>query len=824
MKHNILWGIILLVASVSFTANAQRGPQGQYSVKGILLDSLSNEGEPYSTIRISLKSNPAKPLKLAVTGVDGKFSERLTVPGTYLINFTSVGKTSVQKEFTVSADKKNIDLGKVLIAEATEMLKGVEVVAQKPLVKAEIDKVTYSMEDDPDAKTNTTLEMLRKVPLVTVDGEDKIQVNGSSNFKVHVNGKPNNMMSNNPTEVLRSMPANSIKSIEVITEPGAKYDAEGVGGILNIITVGGGMEGYTVTLNAGASNTRLYGGGYGTVQAGKFTVTGNYSYNYQGSRNGYDDSHREDFTSDDNKFLDSHKTSKSFGNFQFGSLEGSYEIDTLNLITFSMNLMKGDFTNKQNGITEMTDYMHHPVYNYGSFGKNKSGFGEVGANLDYQHSFRKKGEYITFSYRFSNSPNNSEGNTNYKDTINVPYILQDQYFKNDASTQEHTVQLDYTNPLTSMHSIESGVKYIFRRNKSDGKYYLADKAGAYEYKGDKSTEYDHKQDILAAYLGYQLKYKKLGGKAGIRYEHTFMDADYKNKNEYFDAQFDDVVPSLMFSYQLSPSQNLRASYNMRISRPGIWYLNPFTDTSNPTTISYGNPDLASEKAHSFSLTFGSFSQKFNVNASVNYSFVNNGIEQYSFMKDGVMNSTFDNIGKNKNINLSLFLNWNLSPKTRFNINGRGAYVDYRSSGLDLKNHGFEGNIFGSFQQTLPWELRLSLNGGGGTPHVSLQGKRSSFYYYAIGFSRSFLKEKRLTVSINTSNIFNEYLSFKNNIHTSTFQSSTITRVPIRYYGFNISWRFGELKAQVRKAARSINNDDLKSGGSNAGPSGGAAAN
>lgn len=172
-------------------------------------------------------------------------------------------------------------MGKILIAEATEMLKGVEVVAQKPLVKAEIDKVTYSIEDDPDSKTNTTLEMLRKVPLVTVDGEDKIQVNGSSKFKVHVNGKPNNMMSNNPTEVLRSMPANSIKSIEVITEPGAKYDAEGVAGILNIITVGAGMEGYTVTLNGGASNMRVYGGGYGTVQSGKFTVTGNYSYNYQ---------------------------------------------------------------------------------------------------------------------------------------------------------------------------------------------------------------------------------------------------------------------------------------------------------------------------------------------------------------------------------------------------------------------------------------------------------------------------------------------------------------------------------------------------------------
>lgn len=814
MKHIILWTLVLLWASFSLSANAQKGPQGQFSVKGILIDSLSNEGEPYSTIRISLKSNPAKPVKLAVTGVDGKFSERLTVPGTYFIHFTSVGKAPVQKEFSVSATRRSVDLGKILIAEAAEMLKGVEVVAQKPLVKAEIDKVTYNMEDDPDAKTNTTLEMLRKVPLVTVDGEDKIQVNGSSKFKIHVNGKPNNMMSNNPTEVLRSMPANTIKSIEVITEPGAKYDAEGVAGILNIVTVGGGMEGYTVTLNGGVSNTRVYGGGYGTVQAGKFTVTGNYSYNYQGSRKGYNDSHREDFAAETNKYLDSHQDSKSFGNFQFGSMEGSYEIDTLNLISFSMNLMSGNFTNKRNGATWMTDPARQPIYSYESFGKNKSGFGEVGANVDYQRSFKKKGEYLTFSYRFSNSPNNSEGNTNYEDMEQVPFPLQDQYFKNDASTKEHTLQLDYTNPLTSVHSIETGVKYIFRKNESDGKYYLADKDGKYEYNEGMSTQYDHKQDIWAAYLGYQLKYKKLGGKAGIRYEHTLMDADYKNRNEHFDAKFDDVVPSLMFSYQLAPTKNLRASYNMRISRPGIWYLNPFTDTSNPTTISYGNPDLESEKAHSFSLTFGSFSQKLNVNTSINYSFVNNGIERYSFIEDGVMNSTYDNVGKSKNINMSLFLNWNMSSKTRFNINARGAYVDYRSPGLGLKNHGFEGNLFGSFQQTLPWELRLSLNGGGGSPHISLQGESSSFYYYAIGLSRSFLKEKRLTISLNTSNLFNKYISFKNNITTSTFCSSNVTKVPIQYYGFNISWRFGELKARVKKAARSINNDDLKGGGGN----------
>ena len=143
----------------------------------------------------------------------------------------------------------------------------------------------------------------------------------------------------------------------------------------------------------------VYGGGYGTVQSGKFTVTGNYSYNYQGSQKGFEDSYREDFTSQENKFLESHRRSKSYGNFQFGSLEGSYEIDTLNLISFSMNLMTGNFTNKRIGNTQMTNHAGNPVYGYGSLGNNESGFGEVGGNMDYQHSFKKKGELLTFSYR-----------------------------------------------------------------------------------------------------------------------------------------------------------------------------------------------------------------------------------------------------------------------------------------------------------------------------------------------------------------------------------------------------------------------------------------
>lgn len=286
MKHRLLL-LLLFVFTASVAGWAQKSVAPSYTIKGVLLDSLTQEGEPYATIRITKKNAPEKALKMAVTGANGKFQEKLNVPaGDYVISISSIGKAPVVKEFTLKSSTKVVDLGTMLSAEANNELKGVEVVAQKPLVKVDVDKIEYNIEDDPDSKSNSILEMLRKVPLVTVDGEDNIQVNGSSSFKVHVNGKPNNMMSNNPKEVLKSMPANSIKYIEVITSPGAKYDAEGVGGILNIVTVGSGFEGYTATFRGSANNNGAGTGAYAMVKQGKLTLSANYNFNYNNSPRG----------------------------------------------------------------------------------------------------------------------------------------------------------------------------------------------------------------------------------------------------------------------------------------------------------------------------------------------------------------------------------------------------------------------------------------------------------------------------------------------------------------------------------------------------------
>ena len=823
MRNYFLSLLLLLVAGIPVSIHAQKS-QGAYSVKGILVDSLTNDGEPYATIRIALTEHPQKPVRLAVTADNGKFNEKLNQPGSYVISFSSVGKNSVQRNFTLTEKAPNADLGTILISESAEMLKGVEVVAQKPLVKAEIDKVTYSMEDDPDSKTNSTLEMLRKVPLVTVDGEDNIQVNGSSNFKVHVNGKPNNMMSNNPKEVLKSLPANSVKAIEVITDPGAKYDAEGIGGILNIITISGSsMQGYTVSLNAGVNNRGYNAGAYGTVQVGKFTVTGNYSYNHSDTPGNTSTSNREDFTSDTYKYLSQNSSGKNKGDFNFGSMEGSYEIDTLNLVSFSMQMYGGAYDSWGTGNTLMQNSKKEHVYSYNTLINNYNGYGSIGANFDYQHSFKKKGEYLTFSYRYNGSPDNSEASTEYEDIRDYPYDLRNQRYNNDARTDEHTFQLDYTNPISSMHDIDFGAKYILRNNKSESQYFK-EYNGNYQLDESLTDNFKQTQDILAAYGDYKLKWKKMAAKVGVRYEHTFMNVEYdKMPEKNFDAGFDDIVPSMMLSYQLGPAKTLRANYNMRISRPGIWYLNPFKNTSNPTSISYGNPDLETEKSHSLGLGFSSYSAKFNVNANLNYSFVNNGIQYYSFMNNGVMESTYGNIGHTQRTSLSLWMNWNPGNKTRLSVNASGTYTDMRcdESFLKQSNNGFYGNLFLNAQQTLPWDLRFSLYGGGSSPYISLQGKGSSYMYYGFGLSRSFLKEKRLSVSINTTNLFHKYMTFKSETVTDTFRSLYEGKNLQQSYGLNISWRFGELKAQVKKANRTINNDDLMSGGGGQSSGGGS---
>ena len=834
--------ILLIVLSLIAAMPAAMGQDANYAftVKGMVTDSVSNEGEPYATISIAKKEKPGKAVKMAVTKKDGSFSEKVNGKGNFVITINSMGRKAIVKNFSVKGSEKTIDLGTLYITDAKNELEGVEIVMQKPLVKADIDKIEYDIESDPDSKSNSIIEMLRKVPLVTVDGEDNITVNGSSSFKVYVNGRPNNMMTKNPKDVLKSMPANSIKKIEVITDPGPKYDAEGVGGILNIVTIGSGFEGYTLTLGGNVSNRGAGGSLFGTIKSGKLTVSARYNYNYDGNRTGYSESSRtvtEENISPDASNMVSSSESKSHGDFQSGSIEASYEIDSLRLITMSLGLWGGG--NKGNSISEMTGTSPmdgHTLYGYSAMGRNNSSWKSIDGGIDYQRLFKVKDRMLTLSYKINTNPDTNDYYTDY-DEISADngwedYIsrLENQYSDNSERTTEQTFQADYTTPIGKMHTIEGGMKYIIRNNSAENDRYIkpAEDGGEYTYDTEQSSHYKHENDIIAAYLGYKIKVKKWSGRLGARYEHTIQDVKYLlGQGDDFRKHFNDLVPSATIGYKLTDMSNLKLGYSMRIYRPGIWYLNPYLNNTDPSNISQGNSNLESEKSHSFNIGYSNFTSKLSLNLSMRYSFTNNSIERLTTMvndnsiaglqnptgKD-VLYSTYENIGKTRSAALSAYVNWNATNSTRIYANMNGQW-QYFSDGKDLSNRGWNMYLSGGLQQSLPKDWRISLNVFTMTPGITLQGRGTSYTSYGININKSFLK-KRLTISAFASNFLKKYMEYKNTMSSADFIQKSVSKYDNQRFGISVNYRLGELKASVKKAARSISNDDVKGGGNGSG--------
>lgn len=832
MKQTLIsMALILMLALCAKAQNTQHS----YTITGVVADSVTHEGEPYATLTIARADSAAKPVKQALTDIKGRFSISSSGTGSYLLMVRSMGRKPMQRAYTVDATTRTIDLGTLLLQDGGNQLETVEVVAYKPLVKADVDKIAYSVEDDPEANTNTVIEMLKKVPMVTVDGQDNIRVNGNSSFKIYVNGKPNNMMTKNPKEVLKSMPASSIKKIEVITNPGPKYDAEGVGGILNIVTEGKGPEGYNATFSGRANNSSYGGGLYATVKQGKLTMSVNYNASSNHSPKGYTYSDRSQIGTDgtvtSSTVADGY--TKGHSQWQGGDVEASYEIDTLRLITGSFSLSK--FTSKRDALN--TAFSTVPatgqrLYGYRSPSHSKENWDDYSASLDYQRSFSVKDRLLTLSYRLESSPSTSDSRYLYTDREAADdwqtFIdrMRDQRMDGDENTMEHTFQIDYTTPFAKHHTWEAGVKYILCRNKSDNDRYnlgTGDKDETYD--SDNSSHYRHHNDILAAYTGYGLTLDKWSARLGLRYEHTLQKVEYLlGRGTNFHKNFDDLVPSARLGYKFSDATNLSLGYKMRINRPGIWYLNPYLDDRIPDAISQGNPNLDTEKSHAVDLQFSSYNSKLTYTLTGTYRFVNNSIESVDRLvndrdieglpnptgKD-VIYSSYANIGHIQYAGLMAYANWTPITNTRITLNGSVGY-SHMSDGQSLRNHGWCTNIDASLQQTFAKTWIFNASYYVQTPQPTLQGKDARYQWYNFSLSKSFM-DKRLTLTAYIINPFGKrYFCYRSETVADNFRTTASSSWCQLYYGVSVRFRIGKLKASVKHTERTVENDDVKQGG------------
>ncbi len=832
MKQTLIsMALILMLALCAKAQNTQHS----YTITGVVADSVTHEGEPYATLTIARADSAAKPVKQALTDIKGRFSISSSGTGSYLLMVRSMGRKPMQRAYTVDATTRTIDLGTLLLQDGGNQLETVEVVAYKPLVKADVDKIAYSVEDDPEANTNTVIEMLKKVPMVTVDGQDNIRVNGNSSFKIYVNGKPNNMMTKNPKEVLKSMPASSIKKIEVITNPGPKYDAEGVGGILNIVTEGKGPEGYNATFSGRANNSSYGGGLYATVKQGKLTMSVNYNASSNHSPKGYTYSDRSQIGTDGTVTTSTVADGYTKGHslWQGGDVEASYEIDTLRLITGSFSLSK--FTSKRDALN--TAFSTVPstgqrLYGYRSPSHSKENWDDYSASLDYQRSFSVKDRLLTLSYRLESSPSTSDSRYLYTDREAADdwqtFIdrMCDQRMDGDENTMEHTFQIDYTTPFAKHHTWEAGVKYILRRNKSDNDRYnlgTGDKDETYD--SDNSSHYRHHNDILAAYTGYGLTLDKWSARLGLRYEHTLQKVEYLlGRGTNFHKNFDDLVPSARLGYKFSDATNLSLGYKMRINRPGIWYLNPYLDDRIPDAISQGNPNLDTEKSHAVDLQFSSYNSKLTYTLTGTYRFVNNSIESVDRLvndrdieglpnptgKD-VIYSSYANIGHIQYAGLMAYANWTPITNTRITLNGSVGY-SHMSDGQSLRNHGWCTNIDASLQQTFAKTWIFNASYYVQTPQPTLQGKDARYQWYNFSLSKSFM-DKRLTLTAYIINPFGKrYFCYRSETVADNFRTTASSSWCQLYYGVSVRFRIGKLKASVKHTERTVENNDVKQGG------------
>ena len=528
--------LVTMMLTLSAVVMAQKT-----TVSGVLMDKTLNEGEPFATVRVFKAGKSDKPIAMFITDENGRFQQEVKGKGKFDIVFSSVGKEELRQSIELGKETP-LDLGTIFMKENETMLKGVEVVAQKPLVKMEVDKMSYNVAEDEDSKSNTVLDMLRKVPMVTVDGQDNITVNGSSSFKVYVDGMPNVMFSSNPSMVFKSMPASAVKSIEVMTNPGAKYDAEGAAGVLNIVMnkqnpqAAQSMNGYNGTVRASAGNKQLGGSLFLNGQQGKLSYSANVmtSYNKPGNTTTEMEQIQDNGVS---QLMTSSNNVKT--PFTMGSLSLGYQLDSMSVLNLTAQVNSMNMKSTGTSTTTMGGNAYGNGFSYGSTTDMKNSRTSFSGSIDYQRFFNKEHtQSLALTYQLNYSPATTEMTNNFG-TSSTIIDLTDRFSENKDKTTNHIFQLDYTMPLAQGQTLSMGSKLQLHDATSDAKYYLK---GTYD--PNSSSDYEYKNSILAGYGEYVGNFGQFGLKAGLRYEYTWQDVEYHLGNgQDFSTSYGSLVPS-----------------------------------------------------------------------------------------------------------------------------------------------------------------------------------------------------------------------------------------------------------------------------------------
>jgi len=784
------------------------GQQTVGMVKGVVIDSATKKPLQFITLAIKKDGNV---LKTVVTTENGAFAFDKIPFGKYDLTAIAVGYHVKTISFELNAAKDTFNAEQMSIVSQVNTLNEVAVSALRPIIKQEVDRISYDTQADPESKVLTALDMMRKVPLLSLDADDNIKLKGSGNYKILINGKPSSMVARSPKDVLRSMPASSIQKIEVITTPPAKYDSEGLSGIINIITNKKIDNGYNGSLNlrhqfpVGGPGL----GGFVTIKQGKFGMTAYGGTGFYSAPETENSNSRITNGTSPSELLNIGRR-RFDNNYRYGGAELSLEIDSLNLITAEVNPYGGYNKSTNNQIFRLTTPGQLTAYDLLS--RNRFGWGGLDMTLNYQLGFKSNKErLLTFSYKYNDGSNPQKNDLTFSNRQN--YNDPDYIQENDSRSKEQTIQLDYVHPVKKLN-IEGGLKGILRDNNSNFEYRRFNGAsGDYQVDPSRTNIFSNNQDVLSAYNSYSYNLSNWGFKAGVRIEETFVRADFVSNSSNVNTDYFNIIPSFSVNRKFKNQSNLNFGFTQRIERPGIYNLNPFVDRSTPNFESSGNPDLKAVVSNNFDLTYGRFKTG-SVNIGLGYSFANNTIQNISVYSDAdkITRSTYANIGRNKNLTTNININYPLTKKWNISLSGNLGYtwLEGAINGVMTANKGLSGYIYMNTGYKFEHQWRANASFNYSAPDVLLQGRSGEYYYMSFSGSKELIKDK-LTISAGLNNPFLKYRYYETFTEGPNFSQRYRGQNYNRSFNMSLNWKFGKLKDSIKKNQRNISNDDVKSG-------------
>jgi len=801
--------IILIAFTYCSAGVVQAQSQKSITITGIVTDATSQKPVSFVTVGLYKTTDIKTPVKNVLVNDKGSYEFKIVPPGSYMLFFTHTAYEEKKIQVTADSLQPLLKIEAQYLTPLARSLSGVTVVAErkKPLVEQEEDKMIYNAEADPSNMGLTALDLLRKTPLVTLDGDDNIQLNGQTNFRILLNGRETGMFARDPKNVLKGFPAASIQKIEVITNPSAKYDGEGVGGLINIITKKKvvGYNGWVGTNNTNV-NQNMYGGlnlkynkwgvsSSGGINTGKNLPAIMYSDIIPFNPVAY------------SKRLANGTTESNFTGY-WSNLELSYEMDSLNTFSLYFNKNKSygniDKTSLFDLVLPVADTLKSRFDSYNRYNNPFLNWG-----LDYIRKFKaNKEKEISFKFFNEYSKNkNFDTSGHYSDNSNT-YTINDN-FSRDRQT---TFQADLIQPLEKNRKLELGVKGILRKAIADYKnYYRDDQLSKYELVIPNSDYFDYKQNVYSAYFTYRRSWKKFSARLGARLEHTTVDGNFRRTATQVNQQYSNLLPNIFLSRKIKLVHTLSFSYSKRLNRPYMWNLNPFKSNTDSLNVSSGNPYLDPQISHNFEFGYNLFKGQTNINIKLSENFTNNQILRYSFFDDatGIRTSTYENIGAAAITSLSGNISTKFTPKWSLFVNLNLQYVFLKNNrNAQQKNRGFGGNVFlnTGYQVTQRWNF-TAFGNLFKTP-VTLQSDFAFVYFASFGGGYKFLKNKNLNVLLTANNPFSKHIPWSSTTKDVNFSTYTETNFVRRSFGFSISWNFGKLSENVSRK-RGVSNDDLK---------------